>query len=82
MKQPTQESYVMDVLLRNYCRTSEENDLLYEEIDDLRTTMKALFQENADIRFILKKAGLEPPPSEFVIISEDFEDDEIKDDHL
>lgn len=65
---PTQQDYVMDVLLRNYCRTAEENDILYEEMEDLRNTLKALFQENADIRFRLVQAGIEVPPSEFVIV--------------
>lgn len=72
-KVPTQQDYVMDVLLRNYCRASEETEILYEEIEDLQETLKLLFQENADIRFMLKQAGIEPPPSQFIILDNEEE---------
>jgi hypothetical protein len=78
-KSPTQNDYVMDVLLRKFCRTTEENDILYEEIDDLRTVLKNLFQENADLRHQLKEAGIEAAPSEFIIMDDDEELDETGD---
>ena len=75
-KSPSQDNYVMDVLLRKFCRTTEENDILYEEIDDLRNVLKTLFQENADLRHQLKEAGIEVAPSEFIIMDDDDELDE------
>ena len=61
----------MDVLLRQYCRTAEENDILYDEIEDIRNALKTLLTENADLRFILRSAGLELPPSEFIVVDDD-----------
>jgi hypothetical protein len=71
MANPTQQDYTMDVLLRKWCRTTEENDILYEEIEDMRNALRALFQENADLRFMLKAAGIEAPPSMFVSVNDD-----------
>lgn len=68
--QTTQLDYFMDVVLRNYCRASEENDLLYEEMTDLKECLMTLYQENADLRFRLQQAGLEVPPSNFVTAEE------------
>ena len=65
-KHETQLEYFMDVVLRNYCRAAEENDILYEELADIRETFTSLLKENADLRFQLKQAGVEVPPSEFV----------------
>ena len=65
-KNETQLDYFMDVILRNYCRASEENDLLYEEMIDLKECLMKLYQENADLRFRLREAGIEVPPSDFV----------------
>ena len=65
-KNETQLDYFMDVVLRNYCRASEENDLLYEEMVDLKDCLFRLYQENADLRFKLKELGVEVPPSDFV----------------
>ena len=65
-KNETQLDYFMDVVLRNYCRASEENDLLYEEMEDLKECMTKLYQENADLRFKLKEAGIEVAPSDFI----------------
>jgi hypothetical protein len=62
----TQLDYFMDVVLRNYCRASEENEILYEEMTDLKEAMMVLYQENADLRFRLKQAGIEAPPSNFI----------------
>ena len=58
--------YFMDVVLRQYCRAAEENDILYEEAEDLRECLATLFTENADLRFLLVNAGIEVPPSDFV----------------
>lgn len=58
--------YFLDVVMRNYCRTAEENDILYEEMADLNECLMRLYQENADLRFKLKEAGIEVPPSDFV----------------
>lgn len=69
-KNETQLDYFMDVVLRNYCRASEEVDLLYEEISDLKECLTTLYQENADLRFQLKQAGIEVPPSDFVSAEE------------
>jgi hypothetical protein len=69
-KNETQLDYFMDVVLRNYCRASEENDLLYEEMVDLKECLLTLYQENADLRFKLREAGIEVPPSNFVSAEE------------
>ena len=69
-KNETQLDYFMDVVLRNYCRASEENDLLYEEMVDLKDCLFKLYQENADLRFKLKELGVEVPPSDFVSAEE------------
>ena len=69
-KNETQLDYFMDVVLRNYCRSSEENDLLYEEMVDLKECLATLFQENADLRFKLQEAGIEVSPSNFVSAEE------------
>ena len=60
----------MDVVLRNYCRASEEVDVLYNEIADLKDCLSTLFQENADLRFRLNEAGIEAPPTDFVSAEE------------
>ena len=65
-KNANQLDYFMDVVLRNYCRASEENDLLYEEMTDLKECLTVLYQENADLRFKCKNAGIEVPASNFV----------------
>jgi hypothetical protein len=62
----TKLDYFMDVLLRNYCRTMEENEILYEEMTDLKNEMGILFRENADMRHMLKELGVEAPVSDFV----------------
>jgi hypothetical protein len=69
-KNETKLDYFMDVILRNYCRSSEENDILYEEMVDLKDCLFNLYQENADLRFKLQKAGIEVLPSDFVITEE------------
>jgi len=76
-KSPTQQEYVMDVLMRNFCRASEENEILYEEINDVRSALSVLFRENADLRFKLREAGVELPPSEFITLDSD-EDDVVE----
>lgn len=58
--------YFIDVVVRNYCRASEECEVLYGEIQDMRECLSILFQENADLRFRMKEAGLETPVSNFV----------------
>ena len=65
--------YFMDVILRNYCRAAEENDILYEELEDLRGFTGELLKENADLRFRLHEAGVEAPPT---VVQSD-EDDEL-----
>jgi len=65
-KNETQLDYFMDVVMRNYCRAAEENDILYEEMSDLKEAMMVLYQENADLRFLLKQAGIEAPPTNFI----------------
>jgi hypothetical protein len=65
-KNDSQLDYFMDVVLRNYCRASEENDILYEEMTDLKECLMTLYQENADLRFRMKQAGIEAPPSNFI----------------
>jgi hypothetical protein len=62
---PNQQDYVMNVLLRQYCRASEENEILYAEMAELRDAMSVLFSENADLRFLLTEVGIELPPSSF-----------------
>jgi hypothetical protein len=74
-KNETKLDYFMDVILRNYCRSSEENDILYEEMVDLKDCLFNLYQENADLRFQLQKAGIEVLPSDFVS-SEEIENQE------
>jgi hypothetical protein len=69
-KNDSQLDYFMDVVLRNYCRASEENDILYEEMTDLKEAMMVLYQENADLRFLLKQAGIEAPPTNFISAEE------------
>jgi cell division septum initiation protein DivIVA len=54
----TQLDYFLNVVLRNYCRTAEENDILYQEMDDLKTELSSLYQQNADLRFRLNEAGI------------------------
>ena len=66
----TQLDYFMDVVLRNYCRAAEECEVLYEEMKDMRECLMILFQENADLRFRLKEAGIEAPISNFVTAEE------------
>jgi len=65
-QQESQLDYFMDVLLRNYCRASEENDILYEEVADLRIAMATLFRENSELRHLMVKADIPVPPSEFM----------------
>jgi hypothetical protein len=65
-KQQTQLDYFMDVLLRNYCRTAEENEFLYDELTELRSVVTTLFHENSELRFLLTDAGVEAPSSAFV----------------
>ena len=77
-KNETQLDYFMDVVLRNYCRASEENDLLYEEMVDLKECLMKLYQENADLRFKCKEAGIEVPPSDFVTAEELAELEELE----
>lgn len=77
-KNDTQLDYFLDVVLRNYCRASEENDLLYQEITDLKDCLVKLFQENADLRFKLQEAGIEVPPSDFVSAEEMAEIEELE----
>ena len=72
----TQLDYFMDVVLRNYCRAAEECEIVYEEMADLRNCLSILFQENADLRFRLKEAGLEVPLSNFVSAEELAESDQ------
>jgi hypothetical protein len=62
----------MDVLLRQYVKTAEENDILYTEVITLREMMLALLQENADLRFQLGEAGVEVVPSPLGVHPEDF----------
>jgi hypothetical protein len=77
-KNETQLDYFMDVVLRNYCRASEENDLLYEEMVDLKECLCKLYQENADLRFKLQEVGIEVPPSDFVSAEELAELEELE----
>lgn len=69
-KYETQLEYFMDVVLRNYCRAAEENDILYDELEDLKGCLATLFKENADLRFRLKSAGMEVPASEVMALEE------------
>lgn len=69
-KSETQLDYFMDVVLRNYCRSAEENDLLFEENADLKDCLMKLYQENADLRFKLQEAGITVEPSDFVTAEE------------
>jgi hypothetical protein len=62
----TKLDYFMDVLLRNYCRTMEENEILYEEMCELKEVLGVLFRENADMRHMLAKEGIHAPASQFV----------------
>ena len=64
--QSEQLDYFLNVVLRNYCRTAEENDILYDEMTDLRECLETLFRENADLRWRLKEAGIDAPASAFV----------------
>lgn len=50
----------MDVILRNYVRAAEENEILYTEVLDLREMMMTLMSENSDLRLQLSEAGIEP----------------------
>lgn len=62
--------YFMDVVLRNYCRVSEELDVVYGEIEAMQVVLTNLFRENADLRFLLKEAGIEAPLSDLVTAEE------------
>ena len=62
----TQLDYFIDVVMRQYCRATEECEVLYEEARDMRECLSILFQENADLRFRLQEAGFEVPVSNFV----------------
>jgi len=62
---PTQKDYQMDVLLRQYCRLAEENEIIYEELDSMREAFSILLQENADLRHMMKEASMELPASSF-----------------
>ena len=73
-KKETQLDYFMDVVMRNYCRAAEENEILFQELEDMRSCVSTLFKENADLRFALTEAGLDVPVSEF---DTDFEDASI-----
>lgn len=70
VKNETQLDYFMDVVLRQYCRASEECEVLYGEMQDMRNCLSILFQENADLRFRLTEAGIEAPISNFVTAEE------------
>lgn len=61
----TKLEYFTDVVLKNYCRTSDELECVYEEMADLQEAFTVLLIENADLRFLAKNAGLELPPSNF-----------------
>jgi hypothetical protein len=69
----TQLSYFMDVVLRQYCRSAEENDILYEELEDMKDAFAVLLIENADLRFLLNQAGIEAPTPSFDDITNDCE---------
>ena len=71
----TQLDYFMDVVLRNYCRAAEECEFLYQEAEDLRNQLSIIYQENSDLRFRMKEAGLEVPVSNFVTAEELAESD-------
>ncbi len=64
--QEKQLEYFTDVLLRNYCRVLEENEVMYEEMHEMKMAMAILFQESADMRRLLKTNGIEVPVSDFV----------------
>ena len=70
-KTDVQLKYFMDVIVRRFCRTTEENELLIEEVQDLEEGMADLLQENADLRFKLQQAGIEVSPCKFVPSEED-----------
>ena len=70
-KTDAQLKYFMDVVVRRFCRTSEENELLIEEVQDLEESMADLLQENADLRFKCQQAGIEVTPCKFVPSPED-----------
>jgi hypothetical protein len=58
--------YFMDVLLRNYCRVLEENDVIYEELDEVHAALAILFRENAAMREQLTAMGVRVEPSSFI----------------
>jgi hypothetical protein len=64
--QETRLDYFMDVLLRQYCRTMEENEVLHEEIHEAKLAISTLFQESALMRHLLKSNGIDVPVSDFV----------------
>lgn len=57
----TKLDYFIDVVLRNYCRAAEENDMLVQETTDQRDFIASLLQENADLRHRLKELGIDLP---------------------
>jgi len=62
----SQLDYFTNVIVRNYCRAAEENEILYDEMSELRQAYSKVLQENAELRFQLVQAGVTVPPSAFV----------------
>lgn len=63
----SQLDYFMNVIVRNFCRTMEENDVMLDEMCDLKESYFKILQENADLRFKLKQSGIEVPHSTFTV---------------